>query len=138
MLNRILSGVCTKLSETFEGSEIFTEAVENGFGKNCFYVVCKTSKETQLIGKRFKLENSFKIMYFPNSRDKNEECTMVSNMLGNCLMFIDVDGDLVRGTGLSGVIEEGVLNYTVSYNMIVYKEDETDVVEMGEYKLNIK
>ncbi|MCD8067764.1 MAG: hypothetical protein LUE87_02510 [Lachnospiraceae bacterium] len=47
----------------------------------------------------------------------------------DCLEWITVDGDLLRGTQMHYEIEDNVLLFFVNYDLFVFKEQEEEAME---------
>ncbi|HBY2624530.1 TPA: hypothetical protein MIY37_000680, partial [Clostridioides difficile] len=99
MLNNIIDGISIKLDKTFGDSyTIYSEDVEQGINEPCFFIVpLNPSKVSYPSGRELK-KNSFDVHYFPKSNDKSFEINEVAEMLLEELEYIEIDGDLVRGT----------------------------------------
>lgn len=128
-LNKIIDGICEALNTEFGDSyEIYTEEVHQNLTEPCFSVVLVKPSTKQFLGKRYFRKNLFCIHYFPQDKDSpNAECFDVYERLADCLEYIEVDGDAVRGTKIEGgdnPVTDGVLTFMVSYDMFVMKDAE--------------
>ena len=79
----------------------------------------------------------FCINYFPlEINKKNKECHDIAERLYECLEWLDVGDNLLRGIGLKHDILDGVLNFYVNYNSFEYKPKGT--TPMGEVVKNLR
>jgi len=142
-VNKIIDGICEALNTEFgDGYEIYTEDVQQNLTEPCFSVVLIKPSTKQFLGKRYYRTHLFCIHYFPQDKDNAKaECFDVLERLMDCLEYITVDGDTVRGTNMSGddVITDGVLSFIVSYDMFVVKEQEDEpAMETLEHSTEVK
>lgn len=127
MLNDILTGVNAKLKELFgEDTVIYTDAVEQGLKEPCFFVGFLEPSEKTVIGRRHFRSTGMYIQYLPGSPAQiNRELYRVSDILMDGMETITLrNGDILRGSGLSSKVSEGVLNFFVNYNLFVIKPSE--------------
>lgn len=127
MLNDILTGVNAKLKELFgEDTVIYTDAVEQGLKEPCFFVGFLEPSEKTVIGRRYFRNTGMYIQYLPGSPAQiNRELYQVSDILMDGMETITLrNGDILRGTGVSSKVSEGVLNFFVNYNLFVIKPAE--------------
>jgi len=140
MINAIISGVCAALSREFGGYAVYTENAVQGGEKPCFVVTCKNPKsgsvkdryftERQLIGKRYLRSAGLCVEYFPADFDnKRDECAAVLDRLFVCLEYIGYGDGVIRGNGMQGEFSEDMLNFFVSYDVFVLREDSKDIME---------
>lgn len=121
MLNKIIDAISIKLNQVFGDTvEIYTDQVKQGFEEPCFFIALLNSSQEQIIGARYHRESLFDIHYFPAG--DNREINDVADMLLEEMEYLDVAGDLVRGTGMHHEVVDGVLHFFVSYNLIVRKD----------------
>ena len=91
---------------------------------------CINPTNKLFLGKRYFRENQFCLQYFPTDKDRaKEECNAVAERLFSCLEYINVTGDLVRGTKMNCEVVDGVLNFFVNYDLFVYKNINSDPME---------
>ncbi|WP_394904386.1 phage tail terminator family protein, partial [Clostridioides difficile] len=109
MLNNIIDGISVKLDKSFgEKYTIYSEDVEQGINEPCFFICpLNPSKVSYPSGRTLK-KNSFDVHYFPKSNDKSFEINEVAEMLLEELEYIEIDGDLVRGTNMNFEIVDNV------------------------------
>lgn len=126
-IQNIVDGICKALSDAFgDGYEIYTENVQQNLTEPCFLVKLVKPTQNQFFGKRYYRTQLFCIHYFPKSKDEPDaECFEVQDKLNDCLEYITVDGDLIRGTQMNSDITDDVLSFMVNYDMYVIKQPET-------------
>lgn len=139
MLNKITIGITQALNAEFGDSiEIYIDDMEQGIDEPCFLVTPRTTIENLLIGKRYERNYPFVIQYFPESKDYRTECNNVTEQLFNSLEIITADGDLIRGSDMTAHIDDGVLNFEVTYKLHVFKKrTSTDEEVMENLKQDI-
>ncbi|MFN1809005.1 DUF6838 family protein, partial [Clostridioides difficile] len=64
--------------------------------------------------------------YFPRSEAKNFEINEIAEMLLEELEYIEINGDLVRGTNMNFEIIDNVLHFFVDYNYFTIKSNNAD------------
>lgn len=142
MLNKITIGITQALNAEFgDSKKIYIDDIEQGLEEPCFLVTPLTSVENLLIGKRYERNYPFMIQYFPKDKDYRTECNKVTEQLFNTLENIMMDGDLIRGTDMTAHIEDGVLNFEVTYKLHVFKvktSTEDEVMESLEQDISVK
>ena len=140
MLNDIITGIAKALGTTF-GSEfrVYKNDVKQGLKEPCFSVLCVNPTQKQFLGKRYHKTNKFCIHYFPASAESNAEINTVREDLFSALEYITVDGDLIRGTDMTGETDDlGVLNFFVNYNFFVRKVKDSESMESYDYQNKMK
>ncbi len=131
MINSIIEAVCISLNAEFgDDYTIYTESVEQGLQEPCFFVSCINPTDRVFLGKRYYRTNQMCVQYFSADKDREkEECCAVCERLFDCLEYITVSGDLVRGTKMNVEISDGVLNFFVNYDFFVRKSESGDPME---------
>ena len=122
-LSAINDGISKKLNETF-GDEytIYPEEVRQGLERPCFFI--KLLKPSNMIerDRTYSRDNSYCIHFFPKSTNAPKaECYQMLDSLYMALEYIEVDGNLVRGTGMLGEFHDEILQFYVDYNVRVRK-----------------
>lgn len=140
MINSIIEGISISLNAEFgDDFTIYTESVEQGLKEPCFFISCINPTNRVFLGKRYFKTNQMCIQYFPTDKDrKKEECNSVSDKLFDCLEYITVSGDLVRGTKMNSEMVDGVLNFFVNYDFYVYKKEDTVPMEELSESVSVK
>lgn len=96
---------------------IYSESVEQGLSEPCFFIQCLKSSLSRQLGNHFLRENLFCIQFFPqNKLSPLIECHDVSDSLMQCLEYVSLDGQLLRGSKMNYEIHDGVLNFFVNFN----------------------
>lgn len=122
MINSILEAISVSLDAEFgENYKIYSEAKNQGLKEPCFFISCINPTSKLFLGKRYFRKNQFCVQYFPqNPARAKEECNAVAERLFLCLEWLDVCGDLVMGTKMSGEVADGILHFFVNYDMFAY------------------
>lgn len=142
MYNDIMDAVTRRLDVLFgEETAIYTDGVEQGLQKPCFFVGFLEPSERQIIGQRYYRDTGVYIQYIPEETgQKRRTLNLVSDILMDGMEYITLeDGSLLRGTARKVKVSEGVLSFFVNYNMFVWKGSLKEE-EMGqaEFKTEIK
>lgn len=143
MLNKIITGISQAIDFEFNSEDsteytIYTENVEQGLDEPCFFVFKLNPSSKQLVGNRYDKKYPFDIHYFPKDLENiNYEINEVTERLYSALEYINVDGNLVRGTSMNDETVDNVLHFFVNFNMIVKKETAT-IDTMGSLDINVK
>jgi len=122
-LSAILDGISQKLNETF-GDEytIYPEEVKQGLTRPCFFIKLLNSTNKKERDATYKRENSYCIHFFPKSTNQPvSECYKMLDDLYVALEYIEVDGNLVRGTSMLGEIHDEILQFYIHFNVRVRK-----------------
>ena len=137
MVNEIMDAVTRRLGVLFgDEAAIYTDRVEQGLVEPCFFVSVLEPSRKPMLGRRSYHETNFCIQYIPeeSKADKSRELNQVTDTLFDGMEYIILaNGDMLRGTGRSFRIEDGILNFFVSYNMYLMAPAEA-VDAMGELK----
>lgn len=131
VINNIISGICTKIYETFGVEyEIYKEDVKQGLNEPCFFVSLIKPTQSLFLGKRYLKTNQFCVQFFPTpGTDARNASYDVGEKLFNALEYIQVSGELCRGDEMSVSINDGILSFFVNYDMFVHKgAKETDLM----------
>lgn len=132
MINSIIESISISLNAEFgDDYTIYTESVEQGLSKPCFFIFCINPTNQLFLGKRYFREHGFCLQYFPVDNDQaNREGNAVAERLYSCLESISVSGKRLRGTNMKYEIVDGVLNFFVNYDFFVCKKTNPDFMEM--------
>ncbi len=122
-MNEIMDAVTRRLDELFDGGyAVYTDAVEQGIEYPCFFVQLLEPSRKPLLGGRSFQETGLCVQYIPaeETDGKSRELNRVAEILFDGMEYIALsDGSRVRGTGRSCRPEDGVLNFFVSYNLLL-------------------
>ena len=125
MYNDIMDAVTRKLDEVFPGTAIYTDDVEQGLEMPCFFVGFLEPSEKPMIGERYYRNTGMHIQYHPGDMER-QPSRRLNQVLDSLMREMEVipmlDGKLIRGTGRSGRIEDGVLTFFIQYNMFLVKD----------------
>lgn len=139
MLNEIVNAISLKLSESFDGTDVHVNELEQGFKEPCFFIDLLNPSEKQIVGNRYLRSYLFDITYFPKN-DSQTEIFDVLDKMHDVLEYIKLeDGTLMRGLNRNTMEEDNVLHYFVTYEMFIYKAGyNKNNAKMGNIELNIK
>lgn len=124
LLNEIVKGISIALRNEFgEDYEIYKENIEQGLKEPCFSILCVSPKIIKGLGERYERNNMFCIHYFAKNKQFRMECLEVFERMADCLEYITVSGDLVRGLNIRSeeITEDGIMHVFVDYNIPVRK-----------------
>lgn len=132
MINELIAAISVAINAEF-GDEytIYSESVEQGLKKPCFFIRCINPTYRLYFDKRYFAENPFCIQY--SSRDENranEECNTVLERLFSCLEYVEEEENLIQGTKMHAEIVDGILNFLVNYDFFTIRK--TPQIEMNE------
>lgn len=126
MTEDIIKAVCAAIYSQFgNGYTIYTEAVAQDAQTPCFFVICTQPKLNRYMSDEYYQEIPIVVQYLPqNTENYRSECEDVFERLSLNLDTISFEGSCVHGADTHGEIIDGVLNFFVDYNMMVYKNTE--------------
>lgn len=135
MINAIISAISASIYDEFGGGyEIYKEKIEQGLKEPCFLLNSLSQSSKQFFSARYKKNNLFSIQYFPSTNEVKAECNDVAERLNNCLEWIDVNGDLIRGTNSNSEVQDDILNYSINYNVFTISKSKNDEL-ISEYSI---
>lgn len=128
MLNKVIVSIAQKLNQVFgDNYQTYIDTVEQGLYGPCFLITCLQANQKQLVGNLYVREQSFDILYFPQSDNGiTSEVNEVASSLLMGLEYIEVDSDLLRGTKMSHKVVDDVLHFLVNYDIRIRKVVEPD------------
>lgn len=111
--------------------ESISIALNAEFGdKPCFIIQCINSTQKQFLGKKYFRNDQFCVQYSPGTAEEGGECHKIGERLFECLEYLTVNGESVRGTKMNYEVVDGILHFYVNYSMYVYKRaDPVPVME---------
>lgn len=122
MINKIVKGISQALSKEFGDScSVYTEPVKEELNETYFTISNTAHSCEPKLGNRYNNKNSFTIQYISKSDNLREEIGNVIERMEEALRFIQIDEDLVRGSGMKSTIVEEGLNFQIDYNVRTYK-----------------
>lgn len=121
-MNDIVAGISQALRTAF-GKEyrIYRDEVEQGFQEPCFFIALLRTSMRQEVGRRYFCSRSFDIHYYPPPQKYAQPIGEVADMLPLVLEYIEVGGDMMRGTKMNAEVQDGVLHFFVSYDTFIVK-----------------
>lgn len=126
MINSIIEAISRAIRDEFgTGYTNYMEEVKQDLKEPCFFISCIHPENKLFLGKKYSRTYQFCIQYFPK-KGKNErrECHEVAERLMQCLEYLRMKENLVRGTNMNGEIVDGILNFFINYDLFVYKKQD--------------
>ena len=139
-VKNVVSGVSAALSAEFNSFDIYIDEVPQGLEPPCFTITCAPSVQ-RVIGRRFRRDFDICVYFFPATDEKYSECADVEERLFSALQYINVDGDLLRGEGLSRRLSDGVLAFNVRFSAFVIDSETAEIMgdlEVRSQRSNIR
>lgn len=134
MLESIITAIAQSIDAAFgENYTIYTEPVEQGLQKPCFFILPTKEEKKYWIGKRAQTIYHFQI-YFYSENGKNSELGPIADTLFRALEYIHVDMDMLRGYQESSTVSDGRLQCSVHYNVFTWEVEEDEYMEVLEQK----
>ena len=128
MIQKIIDGTIAAIATEYDESfRKYTESVEQGLTAPCFSILCLSVTDKQEIGIRRYRGYLLNISYFPSSAEPVAECLAVMENLYDLLSMIDVGDSKVRGTDMTGMVVDGVLQFQVTYAPFLLSEETEDI-----------
>ena len=122
MIKKITEGIAKCIKSKFnEGYSIYTEAIEQGVKKPCFFILNKACKFDPLLGKRGKITYCFEIEVYGKSR---EEAEGILFELFTALGFIDTEEGKLMGKNMSFSLEGDMGIFKCEYTIIIQMQEE--------------
>ena len=140
ILDDVIKGISTTIINSFPGSEIYVNEIQQGFKEPCFFIKMLKLDEKQVIGERYFRRYFFDVRFYPDKNKKNQSIWGVADKLQDILEMINTpEQHLLRGTDRNAVVEDDVLHYFVSYNMFVIKpKNQEEHMENLQQKQGVK
>lgn len=138
MISSIIKGISVAINTEFgDVYTIYTESIKQGLKEPCFFISCLNPTNKVFFGERYFRTNQMCIQYIPtNTSVEKEECNAVAERLFNCLEYITVGEDPVRGSKMNSEIIDGILNFFVNYDLFIMKLKNEEVA-MNEILKNV-
>lgn len=134
MLKETVIAISQALQDTFgDGYPVYVEDVEQDLDNHCFMIKMLNPSQSLIAGIRYESRQPFDIHYFTSDAG---ELPSVIEKLYDCLEYIIVEGDMVRGTDMKTETVDGVLHFFVDYNVFVLKKN-TDDVKMDDLETEV-
>ncbi len=123
MINKVTSGICTALYNTF-GNEytIYKEEIKQDLKEPCFLVSCYRPNRSKVLNKRYYRQHGMVINYFPKStNDYRYECNEVLEKLYQTLEYITIDENLVMGRNMRYEFSDGIMIIFIDYDFYTFE-----------------
>ena len=129
MINKIVDGISKALNQEFgDEYEIYQNNVMQGLDEPCFFIAVLEPSKDQLLQNRFLQSNPFDVHYFPVDPDDNRDMQGTAERMLDCLEWI-IPEEPIRGTEIRWQIEDGVLHFFVSYNVVRNRMIQKDLMQ---------
>lgn len=129
MINKIVDGISNALNQEFgDEYEIYQNNVMQGVKEPCFFIAVLEPSKEQLLQNRFLQRNPFDVHYFPKRWDDNREMQEAAERMLDCLEWI-IPEEPIHGTEIRWQIEDGVLHFFVSYNVVRNRMIQKDLMQ---------
>lgn len=129
MINKIVDGISNALNQEFgDEYEIYQNNVMQGLDEPCFFITALEPSKDQLLQNRFLQRNPFDVHYFPKRWDDNREMQEAAERMLDCLEWI-IPEEPIHGTEIRWQIEDGVLHFFVSYNVVRNRMIQKDLMQ---------
>lgn len=122
-IENVIQGIIDAIHERFTTKKIYTEPVSQMLETSSFFVKCLNPAQNIDYWKRYKKNHQFSVQYIPAEADlySYAECNAIADELFDCLANISVSNKVLHGSNLQSQITDGVLTFTVDYNIFVMK-----------------
>lgn len=128
MLKETISGISEALAEKFGGDyPIYTEEIAESLQNHCFVIKCLTYSQALRVGTRYETKQAFDIRYYPGSEDAYGDISDLVEKTCECLEYISISNQLVRGSSLKCDLEERPIHFLVNYDYFYVKKELTDM-----------
>ena len=132
MMQKIVDGIVAAIRTEYDKTfRIYTESVTQGLKEPCFSVLWLNGSSEKGACTRHNRTHSFIIRYFPLSEEPALECSEVLENLYDILSVINAEDGKIRGTGMSGSIVDGVLQFQITYTLsLLETKEEVNMEEL--------
>ena len=144
MINEIVSAIVKALDTAFNAEsdayEIYNEEIKQDLREPAFFVQCINAAQERALNNRYNMTNQFVVQYFPSDQNYQAECAKVAEQLFDVLEYVTCIGDNkpIWGTGMKFEVVDGVLNFSVNYDLPIRRLTETSAMEKLESHVNVK
>ncbi|MNI11238.1 hypothetical protein D3C73_643760 [compost metagenome] len=100
---------------------VYSEPDLQGLPKPAFVVLLLSSELKKELGRRYNQTLLFDLLYYPDpgSTDKQQECQVMADRLYEHMELVEVNGITYSSRGMKHQILEGVLHFTLTYQLHV-------------------
>lgn len=128
MQRKTIEAISRNLYQEFgSGHQIYVDASVQNLTEPCFYICPLSAEHVQRLGTVYRRNQSFDIHYFPIEEERpSKELSDTAERLYSCMEYIFIEGKTYRGTDMKSEIQDGVLHFTVDYNIPLRKLNEPD------------
>lgn len=126
MIKAMVTGISQALDARF-GKPVYSEEPVEGSERPYFFVKLVESKENPYSGKRYIRKQTFDIEYVPaTGLEPNSERYGVLETLYDCLEYIDIGDEQVKGKDMHQEVKDDFLHFIVSYDLVLVKQSPPD------------
>lgn len=127
MINDVIDAIAIALYAEFGGGyKIYTDNVEQGLDRPCFFIIDLTTTVNPYLGSRRNNVCSFDVHYFSDT-ETNKDLNDTAAQLLDCLkLVVSTQGNKYLGTKLHVEKEDGVLHCFVNYNFTTRDKENLD------------
>lgn len=127
MLQETVIGISGAIQDAFgEAYQICINEITDEIQKPCFSIKMQSANQKHHIGTFYKRLQKFDIQYYPQSTGYSSEFLQITDRMFEALEYILADGTLVRATQMDTEVKEENLHFSVSYELLLTKEAETE------------
>lgn len=127
---QVTQGIVDALYTGLSGIKIYTESVNQSLDTPCVLVKCLNPSHSRNLGRRYIKSLQYSVQYFPNTENVYSECNSACESMFEVLEDITVDNRIIHGYDMGGEVVDGVLTFTVNYDVFLLRE-QTGLVDMG-------
>ena len=120
-LSAIHDGISEKLYETFgDAYTIYPEEVRQGLTRPCFFIKLLKLSNTIERDQTYRRDHTYCIHFYPqNTKQPKAEYYQILDRLYAALAYIEVGGNLVRGTSMLSEMHNEILQFYINFNVRV-------------------
>ena len=109
---------------------IYTENVEQGLNRPCFFIYCKDYKDERYRGNRYKVNADIVIEYLPAEEENiNADVNSIIEDLYDITEYINIDDNLLQGNNRLVENAENCVIFNVSYGFFYCKTADVEIME---------
>lgn len=131
MINAISRAINKSLNADGDNYTIYTENVEQGLKRPCFFIYCKDYKDERYRGNRYKVNCDIIIEYSPPEEEQsiNADVNNIIESLYDITEYIEVDDNILQGNNRQVENAEDCIIFNVSYGYFYYKTEDIELME---------
>ncbi len=140
MVNQMVAGMVARLRTRYpeEAYPIDTEGVGEAPAAPCFLLSPMETRQAQVRGGRYRLQQDFCLEYRAAAGSGNQERLQVGAALFELLAYIRVGGDLLRGTAMRYETKDGIARFYVTYGLFYIKTQPLEAMEQCQVQTGLE